>query len=81
MRQPSSSTAQSCQRASCALSPAHSRTDTAKSRQSKSSFGADETFGKWGTPSPAKTNEHKITTTCSYYKLVVNGEESIEIDC
>ncbi|MEN1279893.1 phage major tail tube protein, partial [Pseudomonas aeruginosa] len=24
--------------------------------------------------------EHKITTTCSYYKLVVNGEEVIEID-
>ncbi|MDA7086512.1 phage major tail tube protein [Pseudomonas sp. SA3-5] len=33
-----------------------------------------------GDAAPGEDTEHKITTTCSYYKLVVNGEVIIEVD-
>ncbi|WP_110972847.1 phage major tail tube protein [Pseudomonas huaxiensis] len=33
-----------------------------------------------GEATPGEDTEHKITTTCSYYKLTVNGETIIEID-
>lgn len=33
-----------------------------------------------GEATPGEDTEHKITTTCSYYKLVVNGEVLIEVD-
>lgn len=33
-----------------------------------------------GEAAPGEDTEHKITTTCSYYKLVVNGEVIIEVD-
>lgn len=33
-----------------------------------------------GDAAPGEDTEHKITTTCSYYKLIVDGEEVIEID-
>lgn len=33
-----------------------------------------------GEAAPGEDTEHKITTTCTYYKLIVNGEEIIEID-
>ncbi|HGN1550703.1 phage major tail tube protein [Pseudomonas aeruginosa] len=41
--------------------------------------GRHETI-EMGDAQPGEDTEHKITTTCSYYKLVVNGEEIIEID-
>ncbi|HBP0149871.1 TPA: phage major tail tube protein [Pseudomonas aeruginosa] len=41
--------------------------------------GRHETI-EMGDTQPGEDTEHKITTTCSYYKLVVNGEEVIEID-
>ncbi|BAA36250.1 phage major tail tube protein [Pseudomonas aeruginosa] len=41
--------------------------------------GRHETI-EMGDAQPGEDTEHKITTTCSYYKLVVNGEEVIEID-
>jgi P2 family phage contractile tail tube protein len=33
-----------------------------------------------GDAAPGEDTEHKISTTCSYYKLIVDGEEVIEID-
>ena len=33
-----------------------------------------------GEATPGEDTEHKITTTCAYYKLVVNGVTEIEID-
>lgn len=33
-----------------------------------------------GEAKPGEDTEHKITTACTYYKLVVNGEVVIEID-
>jgi P2 family phage contractile tail tube protein len=33
-----------------------------------------------GESAPGEDTEHSITTTCSYYKLTVNGEELIEVD-
>lgn len=33
-----------------------------------------------GDAAPGEDTEHKISTTCSYYKLIVNGNEEIEID-
>lgn len=33
-----------------------------------------------GDAAPGEDTEHSITTTCSYYKLIVDGEEVIEID-
>ena len=33
-----------------------------------------------GEAAPGEDTEHKITTACTYYKLIVNGEEIIEID-
>lgn len=33
-----------------------------------------------GEAEPGEDTEHEITTTCSYYKLVVNGRVEIEID-
>lgn len=33
-----------------------------------------------GESKPGEDTEHKITTTCSYYKLTVDGEVIIEID-
>lgn len=34
----------------------------------------------FGEAKPGEDTEHKITTACTYYKLVVDGEEVIEID-
>ncbi|AOE85836.1 phage major tail tube protein [Pseudomonas sp. TCU-HL1] len=34
----------------------------------------------FGDAEPGEDTEHKITTTCSYYKLVVDGRTEIEID-
>ncbi|AMR77295.1 phage major tail tube protein [Cupriavidus nantongensis] len=34
----------------------------------------------FGNAKPAEDTQHKYTTTCSYYKLTVNGETLIEID-
>lgn len=33
-----------------------------------------------GDAEPGSDTEHKITTSCSYYKLLINGEAIIEID-
>jgi P2 family phage contractile tail tube protein len=33
-----------------------------------------------GDAEPGSDNQHSITTTCSYYKLVIDGETVIEID-
>lgn len=33
-----------------------------------------------GEATPGEDTEHKITTTCSYYKLTVDGETIVEID-
>ena len=33
-----------------------------------------------GDAAPGEDTEHSITTTCSYYKLTVDGEDIIEID-
>lgn len=41
--------------------------------------GRHETI-EMGDASPGEDTEHSITTTCSYYKLTVDGEEIIEID-
>lgn len=34
----------------------------------------------FGESKPGEDTEHKVVTTCSYYKLTVDGEELIEID-
>ncbi|WP_287031357.1 phage major tail tube protein [Pseudomonas sp. UBA6310] len=34
----------------------------------------------FGEATPGEDTEHKITTTCSYYKLTVDGEVIVEID-
>lgn len=34
----------------------------------------------FGESSPGEDTEHEITTTCTYYRLVVDGEDIIEID-
>jgi hypothetical protein len=41
--------------------------------------GRHETI-EMGDAAPGEDTEHSITTTCSYYKLIVDGEEVIEID-
>lgn len=41
--------------------------------------GRHETI-EMGEAQPGEDTEHSITTTCSYYKLTVDGEEIIEID-
>ncbi|MBX9761574.1 MAG: phage major tail tube protein [Pseudomonadaceae bacterium] len=41
--------------------------------------GRHETI-EMGDASAGEDTEHSITTTCTYYKLTVNGEEVIEID-
>ena len=41
--------------------------------------GRHETI-EMGDDAAGEDTEHSITTTCSYYKLTVNGEEVIEID-
>lgn len=41
--------------------------------------GRHETI-EMGDAAPGEDTEHSITTTCSYYKLTVDGEEVIEID-
>jgi P2 family phage contractile tail tube protein len=41
--------------------------------------GRHETI-EMGDAAPGEDTEHGITTTCSYYKLTVDGEEIIEID-
>lgn len=41
--------------------------------------GRHETI-EMGDAAPGEDTEHSITTTCTYYKLTVNGEEVIEID-
>ena len=33
-----------------------------------------------GDAKPGEDTEHKFTVTCSYYKLIVGGEEIVEID-
>lgn len=33
-----------------------------------------------GTAKPGENNEIKVVTSCSYYKLIVDGEEILEID-
>lgn len=33
-----------------------------------------------GEAAPGEDTEHSITTTCTYYKLIVNGEVLIEVD-
>ena len=33
-----------------------------------------------GDAEPGADTEHSISTTCSYYKLIVNGTTEIEID-
>lgn len=33
-----------------------------------------------GEATPGEDTEHKVTTTCSYYKLIVAGETIVEID-
>lgn len=35
---------------------------------------------EFGDASPGEDTEHSITTTCSYYKLTVDGEVLVEID-
>lgn len=34
----------------------------------------------FGDSTPGEDTEHEITTTCTYYRLVVDGEDIIEID-
>ena len=41
--------------------------------------GRHETI-EMGEATPGEDTEHKITTTCSYYKLIVDGQTVIEID-
>jgi P2 family phage contractile tail tube protein len=41
--------------------------------------GRHETI-EMGDATPGEDTEHKITTTCTYYKLTVDGEDIIEID-
>ncbi|MBB6153712.1 hypothetical protein HDC30_000906 [Pseudomonas sp. JAI115] len=41
--------------------------------------GRHETI-EMGEAQPGEDTEHAITTTCSYYKLTVDGEDIIEID-
>ena len=41
--------------------------------------GRHETI-EMGEAQPGEDTEHSITTTCSYYKLVVDNEDIIEID-
>jgi P2 family phage contractile tail tube protein len=41
--------------------------------------GRHETI-EMGDAAPGEDTEHSITTTCTYYKLVVDNEEIIEID-
>lgn len=41
--------------------------------------GRHETI-EMGESAPGEDTEHSITTTCSYYKLTINGEDVIEID-
>lgn len=41
--------------------------------------GRHETI-EMGDAEPGEDTEHSITTTCSYYKLIVDNEEIIEID-
>lgn len=41
--------------------------------------GRHETI-EMGDASPGEDTEHSITTTCSYYKLTVDNEDTIEID-
>lgn len=41
--------------------------------------GRHETI-EMGDAQPGEDTEHSMTTTCSYYKLTVDGEEIIEID-
>lgn len=41
--------------------------------------GRHETI-EMGDAQPGEDTEHSITTTCSYYKLIVDNEEIIEID-
>ncbi|MDR7024236.1 phage major tail tube protein [Pseudomonas peli] len=33
-----------------------------------------------GDSAPGEDTEHSITTTCTYYKLTINGEDVIEVD-
>ncbi|MCY1465399.1 phage major tail tube protein [compost metagenome] len=41
--------------------------------------GRHETI-EMGDGQPGEDTEHAMTTTCSYYKLTVDGEDIIEID-
>ncbi len=41
--------------------------------------GRHETI-EMGDAQPGEDTEHSITTTCTYYKLIVDNEEIIEID-
>lgn len=41
--------------------------------------GRHETIDQ-GEGAPGEDTEHTITTTCTYYKLVIDGEDIIEID-
>ena len=41
--------------------------------------GRHETI-EMGEATPGEDTEHSITTTCSYYKLAVDGEVLVEID-
>lgn len=41
--------------------------------------GRHETI-EFGDAKPGEDTEHSITTTCSYYKLVIDGELVVEID-
>ncbi|MNY70798.1 Phage tail tube protein FII [compost metagenome] len=41
--------------------------------------GRHETI-EMGDAQPGEDTEHSMTTTCSYYKLIVDGEVIIEID-
>ncbi|MFJ7315061.1 phage major tail tube protein [Pseudomonas sp. NPDC098747] len=41
--------------------------------------GRHETI-EMGDAQPGEDTEHSITTTCSYYKLIVDNEEIIEVD-
>lgn len=41
--------------------------------------GRHETI-EMGDAQPGEDTEHGVTTTCSYYRLIVNGEDIIEID-
>ncbi|MNZ98291.1 Phage tail tube protein FII [compost metagenome] len=34
----------------------------------------------FGESKPGEDTEHKITTTCSYYKLTIDGQVLVEID-